>query len=86
MTAFRSEADVHLLARGDGRELGALVTPQVLYDLGRDWYATRMDLDWQPATRQRRRRCSRRTDWSESSGRSSRRGANKRIDADKPAM
>jgi hypothetical protein len=22
----------------------------VLYDLGREWYATRMDLDWRPAT------------------------------------
>ncbi len=33
-----------------GREFGALVTPQTLYDLGRDWYATRMDLDWLPVT------------------------------------
>ena len=33
-----------------GREFGALVTPQTLYVLGRAWYATRMDLDWQPAT------------------------------------
>ncbi len=33
-----------------GREFGALVTPQALYALGRDWYATRIDLDWQPAT------------------------------------
>ena len=33
-----------------GRSLGALVTTQTLYDLGRDWYGTRMDLDWQPAT------------------------------------
>jgi hypothetical protein len=26
------------------------VAPQTLYDLGSDWYATRFDLDWQPAT------------------------------------
>ena len=35
-----------------GRNFGALVTPQTLYDLGREWYATRMNLDWQPATAQ----------------------------------
>jgi hypothetical protein len=23
------------------------VSPQALYDLGRDWYATRLDRDWQ---------------------------------------
>jgi hypothetical protein len=33
-----------------GRVFGALVAPQTLYALGRDWYATRMDLDWHPAT------------------------------------
>jgi hypothetical protein len=26
------------------------VTPQALYDLGRAWYATRLDLDYEPAT------------------------------------
>lgn len=50
MTAFRSEADVHFWLKRTGRELGALITPQVLYGLGRDWYGTRMDLGWQPAT------------------------------------
>ena len=50
MTAFRSEADVHSWLEANGHELGALITPQLLYDLGRDWYATRMDLDWQPVT------------------------------------
>jgi hypothetical protein len=50
MTAFRSEADVHTWLEATGREFGALITPQVLYDLGREWYATRMDLDWQPVT------------------------------------
>ena len=29
---------------------GATVPPQALYELGRDWYATRFDTDWQPAT------------------------------------
>ena len=50
MTAFRSEADIHSWLLATGREIGALVTPQVLYELGREWYATRMDLDWQPST------------------------------------
>ncbi len=50
MTAFRSEGDVRSWLRATGREFGALVAPQTLYDLGREWYATRMDLDWQPAT------------------------------------
>lgn len=36
--------------KATGRGFGALVTPQTLYTLGRDWYATRMDLDWHPAT------------------------------------
>ena len=50
MTAFRSEADVRSWLEATGYEFGALIAPQVLYDLGREWYATRMDLDWQPAT------------------------------------
>jgi hypothetical protein len=25
-----------------------VVGPQTLYDLGREWYATRLDRDWQP--------------------------------------
>ena len=50
MSAFRSEGDVQAWLRATGHEFGALITPQVLYELGRDWYATRMDLDWQPAT------------------------------------
>jgi membrane protein DedA with SNARE-associated domain len=28
---------------------GAIVEPQTVYELGRDWYATRLDDDWQPA-------------------------------------
>jgi len=27
-----------------------VVSPQVVYDLGLDWYATRLDLDYEPAT------------------------------------
>lgn len=52
MTAFRSEAHVRSWLETTGQQFGALVEPQVLYDLGRDWYATRMDHDWQPATAQ----------------------------------
>jgi len=29
---------------------GAIVAPQTLYDLGADWYATRLDVDWKPAS------------------------------------
>ena len=29
---------------------GAVADAQTVYDLGRDWYATRLDLDWQPAS------------------------------------
>lgn len=50
MTAFRSEADVWSWLEATGLKFGALITPQVLYELGREWYATRMDLDWQPLT------------------------------------
>jgi hypothetical protein len=32
-----------------GFDLGAVVRPQTLYDLGADWYRTRLDVDWQPA-------------------------------------
>jgi hypothetical protein len=30
--------------------LGAVVAPQTVYDLGADWYATRLDFDWQRAS------------------------------------
>jgi membrane protein DedA with SNARE-associated domain len=30
-----------------GLHTGAVVGPQTLYDLGREWYATRLDHDWQ---------------------------------------
>jgi hypothetical protein len=26
------------------------VTPQTVYNLGADWYRTRLDVDWEPAT------------------------------------
>jgi hypothetical protein len=26
-----------------------VVSPQTVYDLGRDWYATRLDLDFEPS-------------------------------------
>ncbi len=50
MAAFRSEADVNAWLQDTGRDFGAVIAPQVLYELGRDWYTTRMDVDWQPAT------------------------------------
>jgi hypothetical protein len=31
-----------------GNERGAVVAPQTLYDLGREWYRGRLDLDFQP--------------------------------------
>lgn len=34
----------------DGRSFGAIVDPQTLYELGSDWYADRLDIDWVPAT------------------------------------
>lgn len=33
-----------------GLRLGAVVAPQTVYDLGADWYATRLDLNWQRAS------------------------------------
>jgi hypothetical protein len=30
--------------------MGAIVRPQTLYELGADWYRTRLDVDWQPAS------------------------------------
>jgi hypothetical protein len=32
------------------RPRGAVVAPQVVYDLGKNWYWTRFDVDWEPAT------------------------------------
>jgi hypothetical protein len=37
-----------LAAQGYAR--GAVVDPQTVYELGRDWYRTRLDVEWQPAT------------------------------------
>ena len=31
---------------------GAVVNGQTVYNLGREWYATRLDLDFEPATPQ----------------------------------
>jgi hypothetical protein len=33
-----------------GYAAGAVVSPQTVYDLGRDWYATRLDPDFEPFT------------------------------------
>ena len=44
--AFRSEGELQewLSARGHGR--GAAVPPQVVYELGREWYAGRLEVGW----------------------------------------
>jgi hypothetical protein len=31
-------------------ERGAVVAPQTVYALGADWYATRLDFDWERAS------------------------------------
>jgi hypothetical protein len=33
-----------------GLKPGAVVTPQIVYELGADWYATRLDLHWERAS------------------------------------
>ena len=50
MTAFRSEGEVRSWLAATGHAFGALITPQLLYELGRAWYAPRLAIDWQPAT------------------------------------
>ncbi len=50
MLAFRSEGDLDGWLAARGYDRGAIFDPQSLYDLGRDWYATRLDPDWEPAT------------------------------------
>lgn len=50
MAAFRSEGEVRDWLAAKGLVLGALIQPQTLYDLGADWYGTRLDFDWQRAT------------------------------------
>lgn len=50
--AFRSEDELRAWLSSHGYSRGAAVAPQVVYDLGLDWYATRLDLDFEPATPQ----------------------------------
>lgn len=33
-----------------GLKAGAVVTPQTVYELGAEWYATRLDFLWERAT------------------------------------
>lgn len=33
-----------------GHRRGAVATPQTVYELGRDWYADRLDVAYRPAT------------------------------------
>jgi hypothetical protein len=40
--------DVWLRSRGYPK--GAIVVPQTLYHLGADWYGTRLEVDWNPAS------------------------------------
>jgi hypothetical protein len=30
--------------------VGAIVAPQTVYELGAEWYATRLDVDWERAS------------------------------------
>lgn len=50
MAAFRSEGELLGWLKTKGFELGAIISPLTLYNLGGDWYRTRLDLDWQPAS------------------------------------
>lgn len=35
-----------------GREMGFLASVQAFFDMSREWYASRMDEDWEPPTPQ----------------------------------
>lgn len=35
--------------RENGKSVGAVVAPQTVFDLGVDWYAMRLEYDWQRA-------------------------------------
>ena len=50
MTAFRSEGELDDWLASQSYLKGAVIPPQTLYDLGADWYATRLDVDWKPAS------------------------------------
>lgn len=50
MTAFRSEGELREWLDSKGYRLGAAIAPQTLYDLGSEWYAGRLDVDFQPLT------------------------------------
>ncbi|MCC7242675.1 MAG: hypothetical protein IT180_12170 [Acidobacteria bacterium] len=52
MAAFRSEGELDGWLRRHGWTRGAVVSPQTAYDLGREWYATRLDHAWERADRQ----------------------------------
>ncbi len=48
--AFRSEDELHAWLAAHAYAQGGMVSAQTVYELGRDWYATRINLDFQPAT------------------------------------
>jgi hypothetical protein len=50
--AFQSEDELDAWLLSHTYPRGAVVAPQALYDLGLAWYATRLDLDFEPATMQ----------------------------------
>jgi membrane protein DedA with SNARE-associated domain len=50
MTAFRSAGEVRDWLTANGLASGALIEPQTLYELGAEWYATRLDSDWRRAS------------------------------------
>lgn len=44
---------MHEWLRREGLDLGAVLSPQAVYDLGVEWYATRLDRDWERADKAR---------------------------------
>ena len=50
MAAFRSEGELHKWLNSRGRQPGAIVAPQTLYELGAEWYVGRLDVEFQPRT------------------------------------
>ena len=47
---FRSEAALEEWLTATGNTRGFVTSNQAMYDFSREWYAGRMDIDWQPPT------------------------------------
>jgi hypothetical protein len=46
--AFRSEGELRAWLVAKGHTFGAIAAPQTLYDLAREWYAGRLDVEFEP--------------------------------------